>query len=88
MLSSELEYCLNEAFQQARSERHEYMTVEHLLLAVLDIPKVTEILTACGVEITRLRKELTDFIDESTPRLTTDDGQEVQPTLGVQRVLA
>ncbi len=87
MLSSELEYCLNEAFQQARSERHEYMTVEHLLLAILDIPKVTEILTACGVEMTRLRKELTDFIDESTPRLTTDDGQEVQPTLGFQRVL-
>jgi ATP-dependent Clp protease ATP-binding subunit ClpA len=87
MLSSELEYCLNEAFQQARSERHEYMTVEHLLLAILDIPKVTEILTACGVEMTRLRKELADFIDESTPRLTTDDGQEVQPTLGFQRVL-
>ncbi|MFW2404600.1 MAG: ATP-dependent Clp protease ATP-binding subunit ClpA [Gammaproteobacteria bacterium] len=87
MLSSELEYCLNEAFQQARSERHEYMTVEHLLLAILDIPKVTEILTACGVEMTRLRKELGEFIDESTPRLTTDDGQEVQPTLGFQRVL-
>jgi len=87
MLSSELEFCLNEAFQQARSERHEYMTVEHLLLAVLDIPKVTEILTACGAELTRLRKELTEFIDESTPRLTTDDGQEVQPTLGFQRVL-
>ncbi|NND36112.1 MAG: ATP-dependent Clp protease ATP-binding subunit ClpA [Gammaproteobacteria bacterium] len=87
MLSSELEYCLNEAFQQARSERHEYMTVEHLLLAILDIPKVTEILAACGVEMTRLRKELAEFIDESTPRLTTDDGQEVQPTLGFQRVL-
>ena len=58
MLSSELEFCLNEAFQQARSERHEYMTVEHLLLAILDIPKVTEILKACGADITRLRKEL------------------------------
>jgi len=87
MLSSELEYCLNEAFQHARSERHEYMTVEHLLLAILDIPKVTEILNACGVDLARLRKELTDFIEESTPRLTTDDGQEVQPTLGFQRVL-
>jgi len=87
MLSSELEYCLNEAFQHARSERHEYMTVEHLLLAILDIPKVTEILTACGVDLARLRKDLTDFIDDSTPRLTTDDGQEVQPTLGFQRVL-
>jgi len=87
MLSSELEFCLNEAFQQARSERHEYMTVEHLLLAILDIPKVTEILTACGADMARLRKELGEFIDESTPRLTTDDGQEVQPTLGFQRVL-
>ncbi|TDJ43542.1 MAG: ATP-dependent Clp protease ATP-binding subunit ClpA [Gammaproteobacteria bacterium] len=87
MLSSELEFCLNEAFQQARSDRHEYMTVEHLLLAILDIPKVTEILTACGAEMTRLRQELRDFIDDSTPRLTTDDGQEVQPTLGFQRVL-
>ena len=48
MLSSELEFCLNEAFQKARSERHEYMTVEHLLLAMLDIPKVSEILKACG----------------------------------------
>jgi len=87
MLSSELEFCLNEAFQQARSERHEYMTVEHLLLAVLDIPKVTEILTACGADLDRLRRELTEFIEESTPRLTTDESQEVQPTLGFQRVL-
>ena len=87
MLSSELEYCLNEAFQQARSERHEYMTVEHLLLAILDIPKVTEILKACGADLARLRRELNEFIEESTPRLTSDDGQEVQPTLGFQRVL-
>ncbi len=87
MLSSELEFCLNEAFQQARAERHEYMTVEHLLLAVLDIPRAAEILTACGVEMERLRKELEDFIDESTPRLSGDNEQEVQPTLGFQRVL-
>ena len=87
MLSSELEFCLNEAFQQARAERHEYMTVEHLLLAVLDIPRAAEILTACGVEMERLRKELEEFIDESTPRLSGDNEQEVQPTLGFQRVL-
>jgi len=87
MLSSELEYCLNEAFQQARSERHEYMTVEHLLLALLDIPRVAEILQATGVELNRLRKDLKDFIDDSTPLLSTDDDQEVQPTLGFQRVL-
>ena len=87
MLSSELEFCLNEAFQQARSERYEYMTVEHLLLAILDIPKVGEILVACGAELSRLRKDLEEFIDESTPRVPGDDEQEVQPTLGFQRVL-
>jgi ATP-dependent Clp protease ATP-binding subunit ClpA len=87
MLSSELEFCLNEAFQRARSERHEYMTVEHLLLAMLDIPKVTEILSATGADLVRLRKDLAEFIDESTPRLASDEEQEVQPTLGFQRVL-
>ena len=87
MLSSELEFSLNEAFQQARSDRHEYMTVEHLLLALLDIPRVAEILQATGVELARLRKDLQDFVNESTPLLATDDDQEVQPTLGFQRVL-
>ena len=89
MLSSELEYCLNEAFQKSREERHEYITVEHLLLALLDIPQVIEILRACGADITRLRQELTDFIEDSTPRLRADDEDDVdvQPTLGFQRVL-
>ncbi len=87
MLSSELEFCLNEAFQKARSERHEYMTVEHLLLALLEIPKVAEILQATGVDLGRLGKDLSDFISESTPLLAADDEQEVQPTLGFQRVL-
>ncbi len=87
MLSSELEFCLNEAFQQARSERHEYMTVEHLLFALLDIPRVAEILQATGVEISRLKDDLKKFINESTPLLDTDEDQEVQPTLGFQRVL-
>ncbi len=87
MLSSELEFCLNEAFQQARAERHEYMTVEHLLLAIMSIPKVAEILAACGADQQRLRDELSRFIDESTPRLHADEDQDVQPTLGFQRVL-
>jgi len=87
MLSSDLEYCLNEAFQQARSDRHEYMTVEHLLLALLDIPQVAEILQATGVELARFRKDLKDFINDSTPLLAVEDDQEVQPTLGFQRVL-
>ncbi len=87
MLSSELEYCLNEAFQQARANRHEYMTVEHLLLAILDIPTVAEILKACGADLERLRRELEEFIDQSTPRLKGENDQDVQPTLGFQRVL-
>ena len=69
MLSSELEFCLNEAFRGARDERHEFITVEHLLLALLDSPEVVGILRACGGNLERLRRELADFIDESTPRL-------------------
>src|SRR5210317_563058 len=87
MLSSELEFCLNEAFQRARELRHEYMTVEHLLLALLDIPKVHEILKACDVNITELRRQLIEFVDEQTPLLPVEDDTEVQPTLGFQRVL-
>ena len=87
MLSSELESCLNEAFQRARELRHEYMTVEHLLLALLDIPRVHEILKACDVNITELRRQLIECIDEQTPLLAEEDDLEVQPTLGFQRVL-
>jgi ATP-dependent Clp protease ATP-binding subunit ClpA len=87
MLSSELEFCLNEAFQKARDQRHEFMTVEHLLLALLDIPRVHEILKACNSNITELRRQLTEFIEEQTPLLAQDDDTDVQPTLGFQRVL-
>jgi len=87
VLSSELEYCLNEAFQRARERRHEYMTVEHLLLAILDTPKVGEVLRSCGADLAALRRDLEKFIDETTPRLPEDDDREVQPTLGFQRVL-
>ena len=89
MLSSELEFCLNEAFRGARDEQHEFITVEHLLLALLDSPEVVGILRACGGNLERLRRELADFIDESTPRLRMDDGEsgDSQPTLGFQRAL-
>jgi ATP-dependent Clp protease ATP-binding subunit ClpA len=87
MLSSELEFCLNEAFQRARDHRHEFMTVEHLLLALLDIPQVHEILKACDANIPELRRQLTECIDEQTPLLADDDENDVQPTLGFQRVL-
>ncbi|MFQ6005999.1 MAG: ATP-dependent Clp protease ATP-binding subunit ClpA [Woeseia sp.] len=87
MLSSELEFCLNEAFQCARERRHEFMTVEHLLLALLDIPKVHEVLKACDSNVTELRRQLTEFIDEATPLMPIGEETDVQPTLGFQRVL-
>ena len=87
MLNSELDYCLHEAFQNARDRRHEFMTVEHLLLALLDIPKVHEILKACESDVPQLRRQLTEFIDEATPLLPLGDEGDVQPTLGFQRVL-
>ncbi|HEY5102992.1 MAG TPA: AAA family ATPase, partial [Steroidobacteraceae bacterium] len=87
MLSSELEYCLNDAFHRAREARHEYLTVEHLLLAILDTPKVREILRACGADLTKLKQELKDHVDQATPHLEESEEREVQPTLGFQRVL-
>ncbi|HTY94222.1 MAG TPA: ATP-dependent Clp protease ATP-binding subunit ClpA [Steroidobacteraceae bacterium] len=87
MLSNELEYCLNNAFHQAREARHEYLTVEHLLLAILDTAKVREILKACGVDLARLKQELKDHLEQSTPKLDEAEDTEVQPTLGFQRVL-
>jgi len=87
VLSSELEFCLNNAFQGARESRHEYMTVEHLLLAILDTPRVREILRACGADLIKLRRDLEAFVADTTPKLAPDDDREVQPTLGFQRVL-
>ncbi|HEV7166165.1 MAG TPA: ATP-dependent Clp protease ATP-binding subunit ClpA [Gammaproteobacteria bacterium] len=86
MLSKELEYCLNAAFKEARDQRHEFITVEHLLLALLDIPQVNEVLRACGTTVENLRRELADYVQESTPRVDSED-PDVQPTLGFQRVL-
>jgi ATP-dependent Clp protease ATP-binding subunit ClpA len=87
VLSNELEYCLNDAFHKAREARHEYLTVEHLLLAILDTPKVREVLRSCGVDFAKLRDELKEHIEQSTPRLEEGEEREVQPTLGFQRVL-
>jgi len=87
MLSSELEFCLQAAFESAKERRHEFMTVEHLLLALLDIPKVHEILKACHANVGELRRQLDEFIDEATPLMAPDYDGEVQPTLGFQRVL-
>ncbi len=87
MLSQELEYCLNDAFQGAREARHEFMTVEHLLLAIIDTPKVREIVKACGGDTAKLKAELKQFIEQTTPRLPSGEDRDVQPTLGFQRVL-
>ncbi len=87
MLSKELEFTLNLAFKEAREKRHEFMTVEHLLLALLDNPTAAEVLKSCGVDIDRLKKELVAFLDETTPLLPGHDTRETQPTLGFQRVL-
>ncbi len=87
MLSSELENCLNAAFKEAREARHEFLTVEHLLLAILDAPRVREILKAGGADLRRLADQLREHVDATTPRLKPDEEREVQPTLGFQRVL-
>jgi ATP-dependent Clp protease ATP-binding subunit ClpA len=87
VLSQELEFCLNDAFAGAREARHEFMTVEHLLLAIVDTPKVREVLKSCGADTSKLKNELKQFIDQTTPRLPAGEDRDVQPTLGFQRVL-
>lgn len=88
MLSKELEFTLNLAFKEARSKRHEFMTVEHLLLSLLDNSSAVAVLRACGSDIERLRVDLINFIDETTPLIDLSDNErETQPTLGFQRVL-
>ena len=87
MLSSELEYCLNEAFREAREARHEFLTVEHLLYSLLGNARVREVLRACGADLEKLGPELRAHISEATPRLPEGGDREVQPTLGFQRVL-
>ena len=88
MLSKDLEMTLNQAFKGARLKRHEFMTVEHLLLALIDNEIAAKVLRACGADLGKLRHELTDFVDSTTPLIPdTDLGRETQPTLGFQRVL-
>jgi len=87
MLNRELENNLNGAFQIARQKRFEFMTVEHLLLALLDDKAAVEVLQACGTDMNRLKKDLLKFLAETTPKLAIKDQRETQPTLGFQRVL-
>ncbi|MBL8471932.1 MAG: ATP-dependent Clp protease ATP-binding subunit ClpA [Rhodocyclaceae bacterium] len=87
MIAQELEVSLHMAFVEARQKRHEFITVEHLLLALLDNPSAAEVLRACAANIEDLRKELTAFINEHTPTVAGDDEIDTQPTLGFQRVI-
>lgn len=88
MLSKDLELTLNQAFKGARSKRHEFMTVEHLLLALIDNDVAADVLIACGANIATLRNELTEFVDSTTPLIPEREvDRETQPTLGFQRVL-
>jgi len=88
MLSKDLEQTLNDAFKGARSKRHEFMTVEHLLLALLDNNDAIRVIKACGADIGGLRGDLVEFVDATTPLIPEDEeDRDTQPTLGFQRVL-
>ncbi|PWB44521.1 MAG: ATP-dependent Clp protease ATP-binding subunit ClpA, partial [Rhodocyclales bacterium] len=87
MIAQELEVSLHMAFVEARQKRHEFITVEHLLLALLDNPSAAEVLRACAANIEELRKELIAFITEHTPTVAGTDEIDTQPTLGFQRVI-
>src|ERR1700735_4862996 len=88
MLDKELEYTLNLAFKEARAKRHEFVTVEHLLIALLENSAALEVLKACGANINNLRSNLVEFVDRTTPIIPAHiHDRDTQPTLGFQRVL-
>ncbi len=87
MIAQELEVSLHMAFMEARQKRHEFITVEHLLLAMLDNPSAAEVLRACTADVNALRLSLNEFIDKHTPRMPGEDEVDTQPTLGFQRVI-
>ena len=87
MIAQELEVSLHMAFMEARQKRHEFITVEHLLLAMLENPSALEVLRACGADVQALKKLIGDFVDEHTPIVAEGDESDTQPTLGFQRVI-
>ncbi len=87
MLSTEVEYSINKLFRDARDKRHEFVTVEHLLLSMANNPSAAKALRACGVDIPVLQTELDSYIEDNTPLLSEEDPRETQPTLGFQRVI-
>ena len=87
MFSKDLEYTIGQCYKQARESRHEFMTVEHLLLALLDNPSAAGVLRVCGADLGKLAEDLRKVINESVPVLPVEDSRDTQPTLGFQRVL-
>ena len=87
MLSRELELTLNFAFKDARRKKHELISVEHLLFALLENASATEVLRACGANLDDLKENLEEFVNSSTPLLPSNEDRETTPTLGFQRVL-
>ncbi len=87
MLNKELEQSLNQAFLEAREKRHEFITVEHILLMLTENASAIAVLKACGADVKKLREDLEIFVDQNTPLLLGDENRETQPTLGFQRVL-
>ncbi len=87
MIAQELEVTLHMAFMDARQKRHEFISVEHLLMAMLDNPSAAEVLRACNANLDAMRDQLGKFIEEHTPKVTGEDDVDTQPTLGFQRVI-
>jgi ATP-dependent Clp protease ATP-binding subunit ClpA len=87
MIAQELEVSLHMAFVEARQKRHEFITVEHLLMALLDNPSALDVLKACGAKLDELRKQLTEFVQQHTPTVAGSEDVDTQPTLGFQRVI-
>jgi len=87
MFSKELEVTISQAYQESRSKRHEFLTVEHLLLALLDNASALGVLSACGADVESLEREIRQVLDETVPVLSEDDTRDTQPTIGFQRVL-
>ena len=87
MFSKELELSISQAYQEARERRHEFLTVEHMLLALLDNASALSILSACGADVAALEKDLRKVLEDTVPVLKGEDNRDTQPTIGFQRVL-
>ena len=87
MFSKDLEQTIGQCYKEARERRHEFMTVEHLLLALLDNASAQQVLKSCGADLPKLSADLRAIIRETVPVLPTSDERDTQPTLGFQRVL-